>query len=433
MDTSLSRRRLMLAAAAAPLAPLFVPARAFGANDRIRLGFVGVGKMGLGHLKSFLEEAGVEVRAICDVEESRRELAKKLVLDGRPGAAVATHVDHTEMLARDEVDAVVISTPDHWHTTQLVHAAQAKKDIYCEKPLTLTIDESELAVRAVRASGIVLQTGSQQRSGATSGFRRACEAVRSGRLGRLLEISVHFGPTSGPCDLPAEPLAAGLDWDRWQGQAPARPYHALLCRRGEPSKYPFLPGWRDYREYSGGQVTDWGCHHLDIVQWALGKDGSGPDVVEPPAGEARLGGARLRYRRTPVGDDVLVTHRTYGNGIRFIGTEGEIWVNRKELLSTPEAILKDPPGEKDVRLEVSENHRRGWLEAIRTRKDPICKIEIGAATAAVCHLVNLAYWKKRTLRWNAATWSLTGAPAAWKGRPQRAGYELPKVSSRGRA
>jgi len=338
-------------------------------------------------------------------------------------------VEYKEILSRNDIDAVLIATPDHWHTTPLVHAAQARKDIYCEKPLTLTLDECELAIKAVRTHKVIMQTGSQQRSENEGRFRTACEYIRSGRIGKVTGISAHFGPTAKTCDLPEESMDGGLDWERWLGQAPKRPYHHLLCQRGNPDKYPFLPGWRDYREYSGGQVTDWGCHHLDIVQWALGMDGSGPSEILPTRGDPAKGGGQLVYRKTPVGDDIVVTHRTYGNGIRFFGTEGEIWVNRSELMATPDKILKEPLGDKDVHLENGgPSHRRNWLESIRSRKDPVCKVEIGAGTAAVCHLLNLAYWNNRSIKWDPARWAFTdGGAAAWKSRAQRKGYELPRA------
>lgn len=430
------QRRAFIGALGAGIAagPLVLPARARGANDRIGLAFVGVGKMGMAHLRWFVNQPDVEVRGIAEVETFRREMARQLVVEKnaelkRASRGVVATVDYRTLLGRKDIDAVVISTPDHWHTAQLVDAARARKDVYCEKPLTLTLEESELCVKAVRKHKIVMQTGSQQRSENDGRFRTAAEYVRSGRLGKVRSVSVHFGPTAKSCDLPEEKMDPGLDWDRWLGQAPRRPYHHLLCQRGTPDKYPFLPGWRDYREYSGGQVTDWGCHHLDIVQWALGMDGAGPSEALPGKGDPARGGGQLVYPKTPVGDDIVVTHRTYGNGIRIVGELGELWVNRGELVSLPDRIVKEPLGDRDVRLEnPGTNHRRNWLDCIRSRKDPICNVEVGAGTAAVCHLLNLAYWNERPVRWDPKTWALaSGAPPDWRSRPQRKGYELPRV------
>ncbi len=419
-------RRTLIRGAGLALAPMILPARARGANDRIGIAFIGVGKMGTGHLKWFVNQSDVDIRAIADVETSRRELAKKMVEDKHPGANVFATVEYQELLGRKEIDAVVISTPDHWHTRPLVQAAQARKDIYCEKPLTLTLGESEIVVKAVRKNKVVMQTGSQQRTENQGRFRTAASLIRAGRLGRITAVTAHFGPTAKACDLPEEKMEPGLDWERWQGQAPTRPYHHLLCQRGPSDKYPFLPGWRDYREYSGGQVTDWGCHHLDIVQWALGMDGSGPSEIRP--GDLVKGGGALVYPKTPVGKDIVVTHDATGNGIRFIGTEGELWVNRNELKTTPAELLTEPLGDKDPHLEDGgESHKRQFLDCMRSRKDPNCKVEIGAGTAAVCHLLNLAYWNAKVVKWNPATWTLVGAPAEWKTRKARKGYEIPRT------
>lgn len=440
-NSGFGRRSFLTGVGVGLAAPMILPARARGANGRIRVGFIGVGKMGMGHLKWFVNQADVEVRAIADVEQSRRELAKKIVEDKnaalkREAGGVSLYVDYKEMLGKDEVDAVVISTPDHWHIHPLVHAAQARKDIYCEKPLTLTIEESDLAVKAVRKHKVILQTGSQQRSENDGRFRIAAEYIRAGRLGKITGISAHFGATAKAVDLPEEPMAEGLEWDRWLGQAPARPYHHLLCQRGDPDKYPFLPGWRDYREYSGGQVTDWGCHHLDIVQWALGMDGALPTQALPTRGDPARGGAQLVYAKTPVGDSIVVTHRTYGNGIRFFGERGEIWVNRGELTATPGDIWKEPlselklAGASDGKLEqpaepkappkiTGLSHRREWLDCVRSRKDPICKVEVGAGTASVCHLLNAAYWSGKAVG--------PTTPGVWRSRKARKGFELPRV------
>jgi predicted dehydrogenase len=333
-------------------------------------------------------------------------------------------VDHGDLLARGAIDAVVIATPDHWHAAQLVHAAQARRHVYCEKPLTLTLEEAELCVRAVRKHGVVAQTGIQHRSGEGGRFRTAAALVRAGRLGRITTVSVHFGPTSRACDLPADDFEPGVDWDRWLGQAPARPYHHLLCQRGDPGRYEQRPGWRDFSEYSGGQVTDIGGHRLDVVHWALGMDGAGPTRALPGAGETSRGGGRLVYRHSPVGQEVVVEHRTDGDGVRFVGRDGELWVSHDRLASTPAAILR----EARVELPPARDHRRDWLDAIRSGRDPLCPVEVGARSAAACHLLNLAYWHGQPVGWNAATWSLVGAPAAWKRRPQRPGWELPRVA-----
>ena len=341
----------------------------------------------------------------------------------------------------------MIGTPDHWHTIPLIEACKAKKDIYCEKPLTLTIHEAKTAIDAVRKHDRVFQTGSQQRS--SGPFRSVVEFIRAGGLGKISEVHVGIGATSKPCDLPAEPQDPNVDFNVWLGQAPQRPYNEILCRKGLPSTYPFNPGWRDYREYSGGYVTDWGAHHFDITQWALGMDGSGPNEILPPAeGENDGHGAKFIYHSTPVGDNITVTHVndvfttertvtskdgktskrekvTEKNGILFIGEKGQIFVNRSYAASVPEELYS--PGEhKDVKMV---EHRQNWLDCIRSRQKPICDVAVGAGSVTVCHLVNLAYWHNKKLNWDPQKWEFPGDSEAngWRDRPRRDPYQLPEI------
>lgn len=443
---SWSRREFVQSTAAAALtAPMIVPSSVLGKDpakpapsQRINLGFIGVGKQASGHVNGFAGMPSVNIVAVCDVHTGRRERAQNLVndkykkLERQDYKGCDAYVDYRELLARKDIDAVCIGTPDHWHTTILVEAARAKKHIYCEKPLTLTIAEAELAIKAVRKYKVVFQTGSQQRS--TGPFREVCEYIRSGRLGSIKEVHVGVQSTSKPCDLPENPTPEGLDWDRWQGQAPARGWNSTLCsNEGEWGKYPFNPGWRDYREYSGGYVTDWGAHHFDITQWALDKDTSGPDEIHapetPPEKPGETFGARLVYHKTAVGDNVQVIHTKMENGIRFIGEKGEIFVSRQKKISNPESILAEPLTDKDVKLRRSPGHKEDWLKCITTGERPICDVEIGARSVTVCHLVNLAYWHNRSFKWDPKKWEFIGDAEAnkLKSRPQRQGYELPSI------
>ena len=433
-------RRRFLQASTAAAAPLLVSASALGrgggvsANERITVGIIGVGKMGSYHLDRFTEpKRGTRILAVCDVHQGRRERGKKLV-EERQGKGCATPSDYREVLGRSDIDVVLIATPDHWHTTIAVEACKAKKDIYCEKPLTLTIEESKLLIDAVRKHDRVFQTGSQQRSNGP--FREVCDYVRNGRLGEIKEVFVGLGeskmtksPTSVPCTLPTEPVPAGVEWDRWLGQAPGRGYNDVLCRRqSDPGKYPFNPGWREFREYSGGYVTDWGAHHFDITQWALGMDQYGPVEIIPPQGDS-LYGTQLIYRGSPVGHEIRVHHAKMRNGIRFVGERGEIFVNRGKKESTPKSILKEPLGDGDSRLFKSPHHHTNFLDCVRSRWRPICDVEIGARSVTVCHLVNLAIWKRRRMKWDPKGWEFPGDAEAngWRSRGQRDGYSLPKI------
>jgi predicted dehydrogenase len=384
-----------------------------------------MGTMNRGHLGYFLGQKDVQVLAVCDVDTNRRENAKAMV-EKRYSAATkagtykgcAAYNDFREIIGRNDIDAVVIATPDHWHAIPVLEACKAKKDIYCEKPLTLTIHEAKALIDAVRKYERVFQTGSQQRSDRE--FRLACELVRSGRIGKIKTIKVDVGGPSRPCDLPAEKDEPGLDWDRWLGPAPQRPYNSVLSPRGV---HKHFPNWREYREYSGGMMTDWGAHHFDIAQWGLGMDESGPIEIIPPDDPKAQRGVRYIYS-----NGVEVVHANSG-GVLFLGTDGAILVNRGKLLSLPENVIKEPLGEKDVHLYKSPGHQRDWLNCVRSRKRPIADVEIGARSVTVCHLGNLAYWHHTKLKWDPKKWTFVGGAGdnKWLDCERRNGYQLPKV------
>ncbi len=411
-DAKFSRRRFAGAAGAASLAvPAIVSARALGredkaaASERITLGFIGIGTMNRYHLGSFLKRPDVQVLAVCDCDTKRREAAKRTVdehyAEAASKSAKPDHCrafnDFRDLLKRTDIDAVVIATPDHWHAIQIIEACKAGKDIYCEKPLTLTVHEARVVIDAVRKYARVLQTGSQQRTEFDGKFRVACEYVRSGRLGRILTVHVGVGGPSHPCDLPAEPMEPGLDWSLWLGPAPMRPYNAILSPRGV---HKHFPNWRSYKEYSGGGMTDFGAHHFDIAQWGLGRDESGPYFIQPPEDPKAESGVRYWYE-----DGVELVHGG-PSGITFIGTHGMIHVDRDKLISIPAEILKRPLERTDVRLPRAKSHHDDWLECVRTRKDPIANVEVGARSVTVCHLGNLAYWYRRPFFWDAHAWEL---------------------------
>jgi predicted dehydrogenase len=428
-----SRRQFVQGAAAAVFgAPLIVSSSALGddkkpaASERLGLGFIGVGTQNRGHLSYFLGQNDVQVLAVCDVDTTRRDAAKKTVEERYADKVkkgeykgCAAYNDFRELLGRTDIDAVVIATPDHWHAIPVIEACKAGKDIYCEKPLTLTIHEAKTLIDAVRKHNRVFQTGSQQRS--SKEFRTACECVRSGRIGKLKMVKVDVGGPSRPCDLKEEDLEQGLDWDRWLGPAPKRGYSSVLSPRGV---HKHFPDWRQYREYSGGMMTDWGAHHFDIAQWGLGMDESGPVEIIPPEDPKAQMGVRYLYD-----NGVEVVHARSG-GVLFLGTDGAILVNRGKLLSLPEHIIKDPLGEKDVHLYDSPGHQRDWLNCVRSRKKPICDVEIGARSVTVCHLGNIAYWTNRKLKWDPKGWQFigdVGEAAKWLDRERRDPWQLPKI------
>jgi predicted dehydrogenase len=439
LQNAINRREFIWGTAAAAAAlPTIIPRAALGddqkppAGDRLGLGFIGMGTQNRGHLNHFLGQQECQVLAVCDVDTKRRDNAKRIV-EERYGEQIksgvykgcAAYVDFRELIGRKDIDAVVIATPDHWHAIPCLEALKARKDIYCEKPLTLTIREAKALIDAVRKTERIFQTGSQQRS--SNEFRTACELVRSGRIGKLREVYVNVGAPSKPCDLPEEKAEEGLDWNFWLGPAPMRPYNSVLSPRGVHNGFP---NWRLYQEYSGGMMTDWGAHHFDIAQWGLGMDESGPVEIIPPSDPKAQKGVRFIYANgIPVIHDSTYEPGKNVNGIAFIGTDGKIFVNRNYLASDPVDIIKQPLGEKDVQLYKSPGHQRDWLNCIRSRCRPICDVEIGARSVTVCHLGNLAYWNHRKLRWDPTKWEFVDDAEAnrWLDRARRDPWSLPMV------
>ncbi|TVS17584.1 MAG: gfo/Idh/MocA family oxidoreductase [Planctomycetaceae bacterium] len=433
-SVAISRRRFVQGTAASVALPLFLPRHVLGddhnasANEKIRVGAIGIGKMTYGsHLPHFLRTAEVQVVAVCEVDTTRREAGKKRVDDTYGNTSCAAHADYREMLDRDEVDAVVIATPDHWHAGMILDASTAGKDIYCEKPLTNTLREAKLVMDAVKKSGVIFQTGSQQRS--DNNFRYACELVRNGRLGEIKQVMVSVGGPPRPCNLPGEDMEPGLDWDRWLGPAPMREYSSVLSPRGIHNHFP---SWRNFMEYGGGGMTDWGAHHFDIAQWGLGMDESGPVEIVGPENPKATNGVKFLYA-----NGVEMIHGG-PSGVTFIGTEGELFVNRGRLESTPEDIIKQPIGEDQIHLYRSPRgghggHCQDWVDCMISRQQPNCPIEVGARTVAVCHLGNIMYLHREelgnaSLKWDPVKWEFVGNDAAnrWQDYPyaRREGYEL---------
>src|SRR5262245_48082377 len=363
----LSRRRFLQASAAAGVAtPIIMSTPLYGQarkppSERVTLGFIGVGTMGRYHLHSFLGNPEVQVVAVCDVVKERLEQAQKDVQQryaaqkgkGSYDGCQAYH-DFHDLLGSEEIDAVVIATPDHWHAIPCVEAARAGKDIYCEKPLTLAIAQGQAIIREVRESEVVFQTGSQQRTEFGGFFRKAVELVRNGHIGQVKTVRIGVGAPAVPCDLPTQPVPSGTDWDFWLGPAPKRGYNDILCPKGI---HKHFPAWRNYREYAGGILADMGAHHFDIAQWALGMDKTGPVKVKPPL----KGNSGLKF--------------TYANGIEmyhggptdctFEGTEGTIFVSRGKLWSKPERIAEQPLAPGDLRCYPANNHHKNWLDCVR--------------------------------------------------------------------
>lgn len=396
-----SRRRFLQTTAAASAVfavPYVVPSRVFGANERILTGHIGVGNQGKGNLNAFLSHAV----AVCDVDQQRIAQGAKMIED--KGGKCETYNDYRKLLDRKDIDAVVITTPDHWHALMTIHACQAGKDVYCEKPLSLTIVEGRKMVEAARENKRIVQTGSQQRS--ADNFRLACELVRNGRIGKLQKVLVGIpGPNHPGKPIPDSDPPEGFDYDLWLGPAPYRPYNKNRVH------YNFRFFW----DYSGGQMTNFGAHHIDIGHWGMGMDDSGPLEIggeatfHPQMWHEVTETCRVTYKYP--GDVTMIVgqkQKDIPGGTTFIGDKGTIYVDRGKLTSTPEDIIKEPLKDGDVRLYVSKNHHRNFLECIKSRELPICDVEIGHRTATACHLGNIAVRLGRTIKWDPKEEKIVG-------------------------
>ncbi len=367
-------------------------------SDMINLGFIGTGKQGKGLTNSFLNTAETKITAISEVYEAKAQLALdriKSIYEKNSNlgsqAKIDLYTDYRELLARKDIDAVVIATPDHWHAAMAVNAAAAGKDIYCEKPLSLTVKEGRAMVNANRKYNRVFQTGSMQRSWPE--FRQTAELVRNGYIGEIKHIKVNVGPPPVSYNLPSQEIPSGLDWQKWLGPNEFQVFNEELA---PPVTRDVFPNWRLYREFGGGMVTDWGAHMFDIVQWALDMDDSGPTEVIAPDSSTN---SPLTYRYT---NGITMSHENWdwNNAIHFMGTEGEIKVQRKKLETNPVELSTRVIGVNEKHVYKSENHYKDFLNAIRMRSKPVCDVEIGHRTASVCNIGNIAYRLGRSLKWD---------------------------------
>ena len=433
--TGLSRRGFISGAATSLVAPRFVSRHVLGddnraaPNERISLGAIGIGKMMYGyHLPHFLKMPEVQVVAVSDVDASRRDAGKQRVDAAYDNSDCASYNDYREMITRDDIDAIVCATPDHWHAIVILDACKAQKDVYCEKPLTNNLMEAKMVIDAVTEAGIIFQTGSQQR--ASQNFRYACELVHNGRLGRIKQVLVEVGGPPRICDLPGEDLEPGLDWERWLGPAPMRPYNSVLSPRG---MHDHFPAWRSFSEYAGGGMTDWGAHHFDIAQWGLGMDHSGPVEIVPPEDPTTGRGVKFIYA-----NGTEVVHGGPRAGVTFVGSEGELFVDRGKLESTPAEIIQRATGEDEIHLYKAPHgshggHRQDWVNCMISRQQPNCPVETGSRTVAVCLLGNIAYLHGEelggtSLQWDPQRWTFVDNDEAnrWQDYPypRRKGFEL---------
>ena len=396
---------------AAPRKPLL-------ANDRPGIALVGCGGQGRGDC-NWAANFG-DVVAVCDVDREHAEGAVKQFT--KNGKTPVAYNDFRKVMEREDVHVVITGTPDHWHTLVNLAAIQAGKDVYSEKPLTLTIGEGKKLVAAVKKQKTIFQTGSQQRS--DTRFRLACELVRNGRLGKLRQITsvLPTGPREGP--FPEKRVPESLNWDFYVGQAPKVPYYEKNCHGN----------FRWWYYFSGGQMTDWGAHHNDIAQWGNGTERSGPVRVEGKSLEPMIPGgytAASRYEiqcayangvQLSILDDG--THKLE-NGIYFEGAEGWIFVNRGKIEASKPELLEEPLPGNALRLYKSDNHMGNFFECVRGRQQPICDAEIGHRSISVAHLGVISLRLGRPLKWNPEAERFVGDAEAneWLTRPMRAPYD----------
>lgn len=389
----------------AALAPLFVPASVRGANDRIGVGVIGVGNMGTGHLRALLNQPDVRVRAVCDVRAEHRNRARDLVSTAYKDNSCGTYNDFRELLARDDIDAVLIAVPDHWHALIGLEAARRGKHMYYEKPMGVSVAESQAMRDAVRRSGVVFQFGTQQRS--SRNYRQTAELIRNGRIGEINTIMIGSARSQYVPNQPEQPIPEGFDYGMWLGPAPWVPYTHERCTRN----------WTLIYDYSLGCISGaWGVHDVDTAQWAIDADHTNPVSVE---GHGVFPADGLYDTVT----DWEVEH-TYANGIKlihmdvatankradqfrfgsmaslFIGSEGWIYVSRSALITHPASLVREKIGPNEKHVIRSDDHRRNFLNAIRTGQRPISDIEAAVRSDTVCHQADIAMRLKRRLRWD---------------------------------
>ena len=426
----LSRRRFLQRAGATSLAglafPTIVPASVRGGaggvapGDKIAVALIGAGPQGQGVMKGFLAEEDARVVAVCDVKSDQLQMARELVDEHYQGRACAAHADFREVLARPDIDAVIVATPDHWHVLVALAAVRAGKDVYLEKPMGLSVAEDQALRAAVRETGRVFQFGTQQRSSAF--FRRACEIVRNGRIGKLQHVNVWcIGSVPGGSTA-VVPVPEGVDYDFWLGPAAFKPHREDLCSADSARKT-----WWFNSDYALGFIAGWGVHPLDIAYWG------DPGMMSAPlevSGTATLpsegacdtattwdvnyrfaSGVTLNFRGLPISANVgEVTskarlweekyHRTCDHGTAFEGTEGWVHVDREHVASEPAELVKEDADAYAVKLPRSTYHAQDFLEAVRSRRPAVSNIEDSFQSDVLCHLANIATRTGRRLTWD---------------------------------
>ena len=449
-------KKTSVAGAATFLAPTILPSGILGktaANKKINIGQIGCGRIARDHdMPGVMQYDNARLIAVCDVDSNRMKGAKELVegyYSRKTGSSKAVDVkmygDYKDMLKNKDIDAVVISTPDHWHSQPAIEAALAGKDVYLQKPTSLTLEEGRVLSDIIQKKGSILQVGTQQRS--MPQFRIAAELVRNGRIGKLHTVKVGLpGDPSGP-EAPKMPVPSNLNYDMWLGQTPLMDYTEIGVH---PQQGYGRPGWLRIEQFGAGMITGWGQHHYDSAAWGMDTELTGPTSIEaiaefPKSGLWSVHGdfmAKAEYKN----GITMYTSGGYTNGIKYIGTDGWVFVSRgaytasasdpvakekssKALSASDPKILESVIGSNEIHLYKSDEQHGNWLDCIESRKAPISPVEIGHRACSVCLITHIAMKLGRKLNWNPDTERFVNDDEANKmlSRPQRKPYGVNNI------
>lgn len=384
-------------------------------DGAIRIGFIGLGQQAMYLLNGYMSIPDVRVVAGADVYGVKRERFLKRVKEHyanqQEEVAVEAFENYKDLLAREDIDAVVIASPDHWHAFMAIDACKAKKHIYLEKPLTFTIHEGKMLVKAVRENRVILGVGSQQRS--DPNFQHAVKMVQEGKIGKIERVNAYVGAPPKPYDLPEQPVPADLNWPLWLGPSEYVHYNAELnppISLDPEQNEQFWGGWRWYSELGGGFTTDWGAHMFDIAQWGLGMDKSGPVEIIPAGYED------TKFLTYKYANGVIMTEEPFNEkqtkGVKFWGDKGWIEVSREHFLASDDSLLPPKTEESEGAYETKIPHLTNFIEAVKTKTDPVVPVEIGHRSCTVCTLGNIAYEMKRPIQWDPEAEKFVNDPEA---------------------
>jgi myo-inositol 2-dehydrogenase/D-chiro-inositol 1-dehydrogenase len=418
-------------------APYIVPSSVFGADapsGRINVGCIGVGRMGLGDITDIHGFKDIQIVAVCDVDSKRAAYAKQFVEDKYAAQSQSgtykgctSYGDYRQLLERKDIDAVMICTPDHWHVLPAIAAAKAGKDIFLQKPLSLTIEEGRALSGAVKKYSTVFIVGSQQRSDAR--FRFACELVRNGRIGKLQTVKVGFGLDPGTTPQPPMPVPENLNYDMWLGPAPNAAYTE---KRVHPQEGYGRPGWLRIRDYGWGMITGWGSHHMDIAHWGIGSEYTGHVEIKgwaefPKEGLWDVhGDFSVEYKYANGVNLICAGNSRNKQGILFEGSEGWVYVRRGFIDAQPKLLLTSKIGPDEIHLYKSDHHKGNFIQCIKSRSETVAPVEVAHRSCSACILGGIAMLLPRKLKWNPTTEKFIDDPEADRmiSRPMRSPWSL---------